>query len=754
MKHLIALPVLLALLVTACSGPTPNPDPDVAPKVSDQTRVVTEDTRKSLSSFTFTNAASCQTSPDPIKTPNATPATCTGKMVFSKSTPYLAGLAVGNLMVSPPGPNAPYGYLQKVKKITTSGDQVTVETEAASLDEALIEGQFQQEGILNPSDLSAMSLRQGVTPRGHKPGQIGPQAESFGFDINTVLFDADDNSSTTNDQVRLKGNFNLSVDNGLSYNLKWKKVLGVPIYPKGIYVRMAYGFKQSASVSVEADLNVNFEKEVELAKYTFSPITFFIGPVPVVLVPTVRITADMKGNISAKMSFGASESVSAVAGFEYNDGFKNISDFSHSFNKYADISGVKGQGEAGLNIQGEILLYGLVGPYARVRGNVVLDAAIPRDPVWTLQAGLKGYVGIHADLLVKTLNYDTQIFDLPLFEIGKSENQKPTVGFKSPLDGQTYSQNIPVTNLCLQMDDLESTSLNVRISSNLDGELVNTSVSRANFGVYCLPARSFGTLGVRTLTATVTDKGGQSGSATRSIEIVNNPPSVLILKPSNGASVAIDTPVLLKGTLVDPNEPLDCTRFKWSSSVQTDLLPANNCGDVTATFKTEGTRTLKLEARDSQNALGSTEIQVTVKPKPANVAPDVVITQPEVLPNPDPTQPAVYPKLPPVGDSMTVKGTLLDPDSAQLTYKWKFSYTQSGLGPYIKDIQTQTVSLVGGKFSPTLTFRPSDVLEISGGGEFKCYKVDYGNLFLLLEASDGVNKAVIFSVPMQKGCVG
>ncbi|GEM46510.1 DUF5011 domain-containing protein [Deinococcus cellulosilyticus] len=751
MKHLIPLTACLSLLLAACGSPTPPPEPKVAPKVNEKTRVVTEETRKALSSFTFTNAAACKTSPDPIKNPNAIPAQCTAKLVFSKSTPYLADLKVGEMMVSGIGPNAPYGYLQKVTKITTAGGQVTVETQAATLDEALIEGEFSEEGKLGAKQLSSMSLRQGVVPVGFDKNAIASQGNSFKFDINTVLYDDDGNNSTTSDQIRLKGNFELVVDDGLSYSLKWKKVLGVPVYPKGIYVRMAYGFNQNASVRVEAEFARSIEKEVELAKYTFDPITFFIGPVPVVLIPSVRITADLKGNITAKMTFGASESVVAQAGFEYNDGFKNITQFSKSFNKYAEIEGAKGTLEAGLNLQGEILLYGLVGPYARVRGNITMDAAVPRDPVWTLSAGVQGHVGIHADLLVKTLNYDAQIFK-ETFEFARSENQKPTVSFKSPKEGQEYSQNVKVENICLLMDDLESSDLQVSISSSLDGNLLSKSVIRGNFSSTCVPPYAFKTLGNRTLTVTVTDKGGLTATATRTINIVNNPPSVLILQPTNTTKIYKNGPTLLRGALMDPNENLDCKAFKWSSSNPADNknMPADPCGDAMVTFETEGTRTITLEARDSQNMPGSVQVTINVLPEPVNHPPVVSIEQPKM--GVDGSGNPVLPSLPPLDQTMTLKGTLLDKEKASLSYSWVLSYQPRGKGVTSTTLHSNAVPAGSLTQHVEYTFDPSDLLPIAGGTEFKCYDVEPHNIFLRLEVSDGVNSTVVASIQLQKGC--
>lgn len=746
MRRLLVLATLVLMQGTACNGHNKDEAP-IAPKVADATRVVTDDTRKALTGLTLTNATDCDTVPRPGTGAVTPPARCKARLTFSQSTPFLANLKVGELMVSQPGPGAPYGYLQRVTSVTPSGGQVVVETESASLDEALVEGEFQSKGTLSPRNLSALSLRPGVLARERAALGTHTAMESFGLDIDTVLLDADDNPSTTNDQIRLKGNFNLSVDNGLSYDLSWKKVLGVPVYPNGIAVRVAYGFSQSASLAVEADLAAaDFQKEVELATYTFDPITVWVGPVPVVLVPRVRVTSDLHGNISAKMSLGASESINAVAGFEYNDGFHNITDFSKSFSKYADVDGVNGTAEVGLAVQGELLIYGLVGPYARVRGAATLDVKVPRDPVWTLNATLEGYVGIHADLLVDTLDYDTKLFGVDPFELGRSVNQPPTVSFKSPSEGQEYSQNVPVSAICVSMNDLETTgTLDVSLTSNVDGTLGTAAVSRGSFGSYCAPTRSFATLGPRTVTATVRDAAGLTATATRTIHIINNPPSVLISKPGNNATVYLNTPTLLKGTTLDPNEPLACDRFSWKSSVVADVLPADNCGVPSATFKTLGARTLTMQVTDTGDAVGTTSVTVNVVAKPANVPPDVLIEVPE-------TVPGSLPSLPEPWKPMTVRGRIKDPDSTAITYSWRLSYLKNGVGPYSVEIQPGTVNPFNQEYVTEVTFSPHDLLG-GHGTEFPCYDVDSTGLALTLTANDGVNSSVFYRLDLQLGCL-
>jgi len=124
----------------------------------------------------------------------------------------------------------------------------------------------------------------------------------------------------------------------------------------------------------------------------------------------------------------------------------------------------------------------------------------------------------------------------------------------------------------------------------------------------------------------------------------------------------------------------------------------------------------------------------------------VLITVPEAVPGSKPRLPW------PPGESMTVKARILDPDSSAITYTWKLAYLRKGAGPYIADVQTQTVNPFNQEYSPELTFRPHEYLGISGSGEFKCYNVDPDGLELLLTAQDGSNPPVTFRLPLEKGC--
>lgn len=275
------------------------------------------------------------------------------------------------MLVSEPTPAAPYGLLQKVKSISRAGNIVTVQTEEADLGEALEQGEAEFQKTLTPSDLqSARALAQsvrfagGLTSYSAQSG-VRPMA-TLDFSFDEVLYDQDNNPSTTQDQVRVSGKVFFDVQNGFSAGVSWKKVFGVPAYPNGVYFKVAYGIKQSAEVKVSSGLGYSINKEKELASFNFSPITVFVGPVPLVFVPSLKMVVNASGQVSAGLSFGATQSLNVQACLEYKDGFNNCSSFGESFNAGLSGAQVSALARGSLLGKAEVLLYGIVGPYAKL----------------------------------------------------------------------------------------------------------------------------------------------------------------------------------------------------------------------------------------------------------------------------------------------------------------------------------------------------------------------------------------------------
>jgi hypothetical protein len=168
------------------------------------------------------------------------------------------------------------------------------------------------------------------------------------------------------------------------------------------------------------------------------------------------------------------------------------------------------------------------------------------------------------------------------------------------------------------------------------------------------------TLGNRTITVTATDSGGASSTVSRTINVVNTPPTVAINAPFGGQQFFRGVSYTLRGVSFDPNEPnfqLACANLRWTSSVVADAFPKTGC-DVAAVFASNGARTLTLTGNDSHGSSASVTVNINVIDPPANLPPVVNLTSP---------QNGIT-----IGPDTVIKliGTATDPEGGAVTLSW------------------------------------------------------------------------------------
>ncbi|OLV16605.1 hypothetical protein [Deinococcus marmoris] len=171
----ILLPALtlLAMVFAGCGGspssPDPGPTPDPAPPPSviipETTKVADASTRASLTAYNGD----------------------TGEMRFSKSSPILAKLKSGDVLVSEPSNAAPSGYLRKVQAVRQENSEVVLDTTQARLDEAITEGELHADFQLNGDDLlRTEGLPKGVTLTANPASRLNAQAgvgDNYNFSL-------------------------------------------------------------------------------------------------------------------------------------------------------------------------------------------------------------------------------------------------------------------------------------------------------------------------------------------------------------------------------------------------------------------------------------------------------------------------------------------------------------------------------------------------------------------------------------------
>ena len=577
-----------------------------------------------------------------------------GTLVFAgSSTP---AFQPGNVLVSEPSAKAPDGLLRKVTSVEQVGGKTLVRTTQAQIGDALQKGKLSALQELTPADVQSASLHQGV----RLLSGPNPQADGeFRVGIDVLISDTDENPDTTDDRIIASG------------EIKFKPVIKVDldldcgflcISDNDLDFLGQIGVKQTAAIKIAGKgiHGVNFKKTIPLATFKFGAKTFFIGPLPVVITPRIIIELRFDGTVGVTISYQASETLEAVAGAKYDNSWKNISDLKLDFASgpvdvpfpFTFVLEVKAKPA----LRGELMFYGAVGLTLEIVPFVHLDLKYPRDPLWKVNGGIQGNVGVKVSVLGYSKHYQTNLWDDSV-EIARSDNSAPQVKF---LSGSTGDIGLCCT-LRVEVNDPEEgancCTVSFKSSNVADGSGGHLGTAT---GVQPELFHTFATLGKRTITATATDSKGKAGTATLELDVVNTPPVVAINAPFNGQQFFRGVPYTLRGVSFDNNEPnfqLACDKLSWTSSVGGDAFPKTGC-DVAASFPSNGPRTLTLTGTDSHGGSASATVSVTVIDPPSNLPPVVNLTSPQngISIGPDTV--------------VRLAGTASDPEGGAVTLAW------------------------------------------------------------------------------------
>ncbi len=562
--------------------------------------------------------------------------TTTGTMRFSQSTPVLANLKTGDVLVSEPSSVAPNGYLRKVVAVRSEGSEgseMVLETTQANLTDAVSQGTLEANGNLTSSQVKSTKVFfKGVSfsaggARVHPRAGVG---ENFNFKVsfNQVFVPLSDPDGNVTGQI--------AVDGTVEYNAGYGVHVGIeacfdlpPVCVNSVQAKV--GFDQQASLHISGDVQGQFGKEIKVGEQFFDPIVFFIGPVPVVIIPHVDIFLSVNGQVTATFDFKASQTAIAQLGARWTpgDGWKNISDFDFAVDAPAPTLMGTLKPRAGARSSISFLLYGLVGPEASLTAGLELDGQVPRNPIWIISGFLKGTLGFVVELPIigKLAEYQTTLFDKSL-EFLRSGNTSPKLELTANAkpDPNVFPAGTPpyvalgvpvnfengcgiVSGIYFNAVDLEDgCGVGVTVVSSVDGTLPKKY--------------TFQKEGLRTITVTARDSQGSSVVKSFSLNVINPPPVITLYNAGDahqgeGYSIA--------AIITDPNE-LDpnrlCANTTWAVDAPDTNLKPTGCVQ-TVTFGTTGTREVRVNTTDSNGARVSQSLKLNVLPPSANPYPKI-----------------------------------------------------------------------------------------------------------------------------------
>jgi hypothetical protein len=194
---------------------------------------------------------------------------------------------------------------------------------------------------------------------------------------------------------------------------------------------------------------------------------------------------------------------------------------------------------------------------------------------------------------------------------------RPTVTITAPTDGALFGVGETVTfeGTATDAEDVALSGTAIAWVSDLEGDL----------GVGETVQTALTMLGTHTITMAAEDSDAQIGTATVTIEVVDNlPPIVTISSPDDSDSYSLGESVDFNCSAVDPEGLIVANGdIVWSSDLQGALGIGAN---VVNALSVVGTHLITCAAVDADGALGSATVSVTVVD---NFAPEVEITNPD-----------------------------------------------------------------------------------------------------------------------------
>lgn len=577
--------------------------------IPDTTKVADEVTRNALSAY------------DPI----------TGRMVFSPRTPLLNSLNRGDVLVSEPSTVAPYGYLRKVAAINRVNGGFVLETTQAKLNEAIYHGTLNATGELLPNDgtqppvtspLAAPGMYDGSIP---SPNIVIDEGDVFNFhrDIDvTINFDGSEDGVEGTGTVRVTGfvYFNAGYNVGIGI----RECLEIPPGCPDRFEAWA-GLEQKSRLRVTGNFDGEIHKEKIIHPIPMEPIVFFIGPVPVVLVPEINVKLGVDGEAHLDFVFEGEAKSKFKAGAKWlnpeygGNGWNNISEYLPLDKRIhaADIN-AKLRVEGYAKVDAKIKLYGVAGPGIDGSVGILIDADTGRRPFWFMQGHVTTNVSFEVGIadIIELGRYSTPILN-EYIHIAQSTNSPPRF---SNVNTGVIQANIatpitlgPRSGFFGHFDVTDREDVNppgLTAHSNVDGPIALT--------------HAFQTGGLRTITITATDSDGATSSITLTVNVTNSQPIVTVTAADNTVPAMVQYFVSARAFDFESGV-LGCDRVYFVPAPGRTITRTDSGGACSATivFSQEGSQTVTVTAIDPQGGVGTGSITVNVTPVPSNLPPVV-----------------------------------------------------------------------------------------------------------------------------------
>jgi hypothetical protein len=297
----------------------------------------------------------------------------------------VSGLNPGDIIAVGIGPNTPTGFLGRALAVSQQGAELIVETVPAELPEALPEGEFDQElETVELDSANPIAYRSGNGPRtAGIPGAVVQR-------VDAAL------ECSAGAEVHVSGR--VAVHPKIEIGGSWG-------FFSGLHAKFIGSIRASTELEASAEAAAACEVGPQtLFERSLDAIEFWVGPIPVVVVPVVSASISAEGDVEASVSTELHASLTAKAGLKYDHGnIHPVAEFEKTWGWTPPEPHGTARLEAKVSPTIDLLIYGFGGPSATFNAGLALEASTAPTPSWALTAP----VSLTATLSIPALDIST-----------------------------------------------------------------------------------------------------------------------------------------------------------------------------------------------------------------------------------------------------------------------------------------------------------------------------------------------------------
>ncbi len=319
---------------------------------------------------------------------------------LSAPTALARDLRPGSIVVAPPSPGAPSGLLRRVVSTSRQGAKVVATTTDATLRDALPEADFRvQVGE------SGQVLVNGQAQERRGAGQNAYASISRRFEISRTWAAGEREGGCSFSGVALKLTSAITPKATLDLSAQWR-------FRKPPKISLQSTIAITAETAINGGVTAGCSFEFSTPSYRFAAITFFVGPVPVVVTPALSAKAKLEFEGTATSTVDATFTGDVWGKISYDNGFRVEGGGSRNVSlQQSSFGDVGGKASASAGPELALLFYGGAGPTISATGGVAAEVSSFSNPWWTVDGRATAEVGGKLDVFGLTATYGQKILD-------------------------------------------------------------------------------------------------------------------------------------------------------------------------------------------------------------------------------------------------------------------------------------------------------------------------------------------------------